>query len=85
VLNVGRALDNEIVLEDGTVSAHHAQLRWEDGRWIVFDRESRNGTYVSYSGAPQDERPITRNALREGFTVRFGPARFYLDHDPDAA
>ena len=81
VLRVGRAPDNDIVLREETASAYHADLQWENGRWIVHDKNSTNGTRVSFTGAPQDERPVQRNALREGSTVRFGNALFRLESD----
>lgn len=36
VLSVGRALDNDIVLSDSTASRYHAQLRWRDGRYLLY-------------------------------------------------
>jgi hypothetical protein len=33
VVRVGRALDNDIVLSDRTVSRYHAQLRWRNGAY----------------------------------------------------
>jgi len=35
VVNVGRALDNDIVLAASTVSRYHAQLRWRNGRYYL--------------------------------------------------
>ena len=36
VLNLGRALDNDIILSDPTVSRYHAQLRWRGGRYYLY-------------------------------------------------
>ena len=36
VLNLGRALDNDIILSDPTVSRYHAQLRWRGGRYCLY-------------------------------------------------
>ena len=36
VLRIGRALDNDIVLSDQTVSRYHAQLRWRDGCYHLY-------------------------------------------------
>ena len=42
-LSVGRAFDNDIILEDEYVSAHHLRLtRGEEG-WEVEDLDSLNG------------------------------------------
>lgn len=36
VINLGRALDNDIVLNDPTVSRYHAQLRWRQGQYYLY-------------------------------------------------
>ena len=44
---VGRALDNDICIQNKTVSSHHAELRWQDGGFLLTDLDSRNGTFVN--------------------------------------
>lgn len=44
---VGRHPRSGIVLNDVTVSRLHAELDYDDGRFRLRDRESRNGTYVN--------------------------------------
>src|SRR5438128_2186157 len=44
---IGRANDNELVLDDQFVSAHHAVLERRDGGWWLTDRDSTNGTLVN--------------------------------------
>lgn len=44
---IGRAADNTIVLSDERVSAHHAQLAYTGGQWVLQDSGSRNGTFVN--------------------------------------
>ncbi len=77
-LTFGRAQGNAVVLDDPTVSGRHAELREENGRWVVRDLGSTNGTYVSYSGAPEMERRVEQNALKDGSILRIGQARFRL-------
>src|SRR5262245_14059784 len=36
VLTIGRAMDNDIILSDPTVSRYHAQLRWREGRYHLY-------------------------------------------------
>ena len=36
VLTLGRAMDNDIILNDPTVSRYHAQLRWREGRYHLY-------------------------------------------------
>lgn len=44
---IGRAGDNDIVLDDETVSSHHARIMYQGGQWWVEDLASRNGTEVN--------------------------------------
>jgi pSer/pThr/pTyr-binding forkhead associated (FHA) protein len=39
VVNIGRALDNDIILSDPAVSRYHAQLRWREGRYHLCPPE----------------------------------------------
>jgi hypothetical protein len=44
---IGRAYDNDLVLDDPHVAAHHLRIaRDEAGAWTVEDLGSRNGLYV---------------------------------------
>lgn len=43
---IGRASSNQIVIRSHQASRHHAEIRWDDGRWWVRDLSSRNGTIV---------------------------------------
>ena len=40
VINIGRALDNDVILDDSTVSRHHAQLRWRQGQYFIYPPDS---------------------------------------------
>jgi cytochrome P450/NADPH-cytochrome P450 reductase len=43
---IGRDPDGDIVIADARVSWHHAVLRIEDGRWVLLDNGSTNGTFA---------------------------------------
>jgi serine/threonine-protein kinase len=46
IIRIGRALDNQVVLNDLLVSRHHLELRaGAGGMWVVFN-QGTNGTYV---------------------------------------
>ena len=77
-VRIGRAPDNDIVIDDPTVSSAHAELWDESGHWVVSDLGSTNGTYVNYSGADADRR-VEVNALKDGSTVRFGEVSLRLE------
>ena len=47
VTNIGRRLDNHLVVNDPRVSRYHAQVRYARGRFIIFDLNSTGGTYVN--------------------------------------
>jgi pilus assembly protein CpaF len=46
-LSVGRVQGNDLMLPKGNVSKRHARLLHRDGRFIVTDLNSTNGTYVN--------------------------------------
>jgi len=46
-LTIGRVSGNDIVLRDPGTSKRHARLVIKDGRFIVVDMKSTNGTYVN--------------------------------------
>jgi cytochrome P450 / NADPH-cytochrome P450 reductase len=46
-LRIGRAPDNDIVIEDPAVSRHHAELRNVAGAYQIVDLASSNGTFVN--------------------------------------
>lgn len=47
VVNIGRRLDNQLVIEDPRVSRNHSQLRAIKGRFVIFDLNSTGGTFVN--------------------------------------
>ncbi len=46
-MSVGRAPDNEIAIENPAVSRRHATVQMVNGRYIIEDNNSANGTYVN--------------------------------------
>ncbi|HEX2035971.1 MAG TPA: DUF3662 and FHA domain-containing protein [Chloroflexota bacterium] len=46
-VRIGRGLDNDVVLDDASVSRHHAEITRESGRAEVRDLGSTNGTWVN--------------------------------------
>jgi ABC-type multidrug transport system ATPase subunit len=69
---LGRAPDNDIVVEDLLVSRHHAELRSErDGRRMIVDLGSYNGTFL-------DGRRVERAPVTDGSTITLGHHSFVL-------
>jgi|SRR5579864_6496373 len=46
VVRLGRATDNDVVVESQRVSRYHSQLRWVESDWLVYDLDSTNGTWL---------------------------------------
>ncbi|MFO0423351.1 MAG: FHA domain-containing protein [Planctomycetia bacterium] len=64
---LGRAQDASVVLADRLASRIHAAVRFEDGRWMIRDLGSRNGTWV-------DGAQIAAQPLTDGAVIRIGTA-----------
>ena len=47
IVNIGRMLDNHLVIDDPRVSRHHAQLRAVEGHFVLFDLNSTGGIFVN--------------------------------------
>jgi len=65
-VNVGRARESQVCLDDVTVSRQHAWIKAEGEDFLVFDIGSANGTFVN------DERIDAPRRLENGDVVRFG-------------
>ncbi len=61
-VNIGRVQGNDIVLAKGNVSKHHSRIVFKDGKFIVLDLRSTNGTYVNGKriSAPQVVKPTDK-------------------------
>lgn len=46
-MSIGRESDNDIVVSNPYVSAHHGTLSYSGGTWVLCDNNSTNGTYVN--------------------------------------
>ena len=71
-VRLGRAPDNDVVLDDSRVSRYHAQIRRRGDRFTLVDLGSTNGTRIG-------SQPVTEQALRTGDTIYLGgvPLRFH--------
>jgi len=47
VIDIGRGPNCDIVLSDRVVSREHAYIQRQDDGYYLFDRESKNGTFVN--------------------------------------
>ena len=79
-IRIGRAPDNTVVLEDGSLSAHHAVLHRRESGFEIVDLGSTNGIEV-------EGRRVLTHDLRHGDEVKIGSVllRFDWPGQPEAA
>ncbi|GMU43212.1 MAG: FHA domain-containing protein [Xanthomonadales bacterium] len=70
---VGRALDNDLVIDDPYVCAHHGEIRAHDGGPLWVDGGSQNGSFIGNQHERRERVALTSGAeLRIGHThLRF--------------
>jgi hypothetical protein len=74
-LNVGRASDNELTLNDGSVSKIHAALLMTaEGTLLVADTGSTNGTYINGRRIAYGESRV----IEDGDVIGFGDVEVRL-------
>ncbi len=71
-LTIGRAPDNQRVIEDSQVSGHHAVIRPEGQGYTITDLKSTNHTFVN----GQQLTPHVSRLLNSGDTIRMGRTTF---------
>ncbi|MSP11551.1 MAG: DUF2662 domain-containing protein [Chloroflexi bacterium] len=64
-LNIGRMLQNDVVISHTSVSRRHAQIIWRGGRYILVDLRSANGTRVN-------GQRVQEHVLQENDQIRIG-------------
>ncbi|HEX8067316.1 MAG TPA: DUF3662 and FHA domain-containing protein [Thermoleophilaceae bacterium] len=69
---IGRSRDCDVTLDDPNVSRRHAEMRNEDGRWVVTDLGSTNGIKVNGGRVEQA-------VLEPGDEIALGLARLRFE------
>ena len=69
--SIGRASDNDIVLNDFSVSRRHAYLKRERGEWVLHDNHSTNGIRVNDRQVPNAPVGSGDHAVIGTFTLSF--------------
>src|SRR5437588_3869629 len=80
-LRIGRGEQNDLRLNDASVSRYHAFLRRVDGRYLLSDVGSQNGTFIN---GRQVHAP---SPVQSGDRIRAGTTEliFHLDAPPQTA
>ena len=70
VIGIGREPDNTIpIVDDSYLSGHHAKVSVADGRVVVDDLASRNGTYLNGSRITESRTVKVGDRIQIGYTV----------------
>lgn len=72
VINIGRQLTNDIIVEDKRVSRYHAQIKYQDGQFTIYDLGSTNG--ITVNGVPN----LRIHMLQNGDRFTIGSYDFYF-------
>jgi pSer/pThr/pTyr-binding forkhead associated (FHA) protein len=65
ITRIGRETDNDVVLDDKATSRHHAQIQFQEGKYVLTDLGSANGTLVN-------DRRVPGSTLSEGDLIKIG-------------
>ncbi|GAA4676008.1 FHA domain-containing protein FhaB/FipA [Frondihabitans cladoniiphilus] len=71
-LTIGRSNESNLIIRDDYTSTHHARLMLWNGKWVVQDLDSTNGTFVDGS------RVTVPTPVPVGTTVTIGTTSFEL-------
>jgi hypothetical protein len=64
---LGSASDCDIILDESSVTGHHASLRHKDGKFVLSDLDSTNGTFINEGTAT-----IAREEIKDNDLIRLG-------------
>jgi pSer/pThr/pTyr-binding forkhead associated (FHA) protein len=70
-ISIGRAPENEISIENLAVSRRHAEIRQQDGTYVLEDLDSANGTFVN--GVQ-----VTRTEIYDKDVIGIGKHKLYF-------
>ena len=69
ITTLGRGPDNQVQIDETSVSRHHAQITLEVEGFVIRDLDSQNGSFVN-------GEPIKEHLLVDGDRIQIGTARF---------
>src|SRR6185436_4692637 len=79
VTTLGRQLENDIVFHEEYLSRFHAEIVYEQGAYVLYDKQSTSGTYVN-------SRKIDRCVLNSGDLISVANiSMMFVDNNPKIA
>lgn len=66
IISIGRKSDNDIMIKDSEMSRHHAAIRFEEGKYLIYDLKSTNGIYY------RDVRVKEKQVLKPSTEIKIG-------------
>ena len=79
VTRLGRQLDNDVVFKEESISRNHAEIRYENGKYVLHDLLSTSGTFVN-------SRRIERCVLNSGDLISLANIQFmFVNNNPRIA
>ncbi len=79
VTRLGRQLDNDVVLHEEFVSRFHAEIRFEEDKYVLYDNGSTSGTFVN-------SRRIERCVLNSGDLISLANLQImFVNNNPKLA
>ncbi|MFT7460921.1 MAG: hypothetical protein ACI909_003612, partial [Planctomycetota bacterium] len=74
---IGRSRDNELSLDDNSISRLHAEIhRYNNGNFFIMDMQSLNGIYVN-------EEQVSNKKLQEGDMIEIGDIYLRFTQHPE--
>jgi pSer/pThr/pTyr-binding forkhead associated (FHA) protein len=64
IVRIGRSTENDLVLNDPSVSRFHAEIRYEDSQFALIDIGSSGGTFLN-------NKKVTKSVLFSGDIIVF--------------
>lgn len=68
---IGRAEEDDIALDDDSVSSSHALIRVDDNQYILYDMASSNGTWLN-------GQPVSGRFLGDGARITLGTSELHF-------
>jgi pSer/pThr/pTyr-binding forkhead associated (FHA) protein len=79
VTRLGRQLENDVVFHEEYLSRFHAEIVYEYGAYVLYDKESTSGTYVN-------SQKVDRCILNSGDLISLANiSMMFVDNNPKIA